>query len=90
MGFAISSDGILDISPYTKSKQRSVIEKHLRDMQKTTTLLWLRGLLLRSATATAVADKPIIIIKATLETKGFLTNENICRKCKEMHKKLKN
>ena len=39
------------------------------------------------ATAAAVADKPIRIIKVTLETKGFFSNVN---NCKKMQKKLKN
>ena len=39
MGLGISSVGIPEISPYTKSEQARAAEKHLQqDMQKTTKL----------------------------------------------------
>ena len=92
MGFELGSVAIMDISPDTKSEQHSVAGKHLtRHVKNYHTAVDSRAkCLVGLATAAAVADMPLRIIKTTLETKGFLSNVNNCKKCEEMHKKLKN
>ena len=82
MELEISSVGILEISPYMKSEQHSLAGKHLTRHANNyyAVVAWRAMFLVGSAIAAAVADKPIRIIKAILEAKGFLCNVNNCKK----------